>query len=373
MLTDGVGRHPMTLTQPDALRILRFCLGADDSGSATVRPDGGCVITIALCRSSYEVRAFEGDTFEESLRSASSAGALKAACVDKQIAFLSRREPGDEATSPLPEPATEEVTLVEEAHAVSPFLSLAGVVHSLLHETQRERGLSTMFTASRGRLQGSELTAQWRRTDQRRKALTDLVRTEGQIPPRQVLYRIDRAQTLLTQLGTMRRGVEDLVVTAPQVIDAYTAVNAELLATLDAYMVAGVDTTQRSGALACVALLYAKERAGGERAQLTDAFFKDRFSEGQRLSVAALIAAQSSYLHIFSTAAPRAAEQLLRRLMASPTATDVQRMESIVYSPNDGGFGIDATAWFKQISKKIDMLGDVSTTVLALLRDHEQQ
>ena len=93
----------MPLAQPDAVRILRFCLAADDSGSATVGADGECRITVALCRSSYEVRTFDGATFEEALRRAGSAGVLKAACVDKQIAFLARRDPGDEA-QPTPTP-----------------------------------------------------------------------------------------------------------------------------------------------------------------------------------------------------------------------------------------------------------------------------
>src|SRR5438270_1894913 len=84
----------MPLNQSDAIRILRFCLGADDSGSASQRPDGACLVTIALCRASYEVHAFEEPTFEQALRRAAGAGALKAACVDKQIAFLARRDPG---------------------------------------------------------------------------------------------------------------------------------------------------------------------------------------------------------------------------------------------------------------------------------------
>jgi len=359
------------LAQTDALRILRFCLGADDSGSATERPEGGCSVTIALCRSSYEVRTFEGDTFEEALRRAGNTGALKAACVDKQIAFLSRREPGaaDATSAFLPEVRVE--VLAPRHRADSPFLRLASAIHALLHETQRERGISTMFTASSGRLQGPELAPQWKRTDRRRAALGEVLRALGEGIPPTVALRLDRGQALLTQLGITRAGVEDLVITAPQVIDVYTALNAELLAALDAFTVKGVEDAERGGALACVALLYAKERMGGERAQLTDAFLKNQFSEGQRLSVASLIASQASYLHMFSTAAPRAAEQQLRRLMASPTATDVHRMESIVFGPNDAGFGVDAGTWFKQISKKIDMLGEVSTTVISLLRDKD--
>jgi hypothetical protein len=361
---------PMPLDHSDAVRILRFCLAADDSGTANVRDDGSCAVTIALCRSSYEVRTFEGATFEEALRRAGNGGALKIACVDKQIAFLARRAPGLEGPTPAPGIATPPPLMPanDVGSPVSPFLALAGALGGLLHETQRERGISTLFVASRGQLLRAELAEQHARLDAQRAATLALLEHAHRTPPA-VRHRLDRAGTLLGQLGTTRTGVEDLVVTPPQIISFYSSVNVELLAALDAFMVAGVTGAGRSGALACVALLYAKEKTGIERAQLADAFFEDRFADGQRLSVAALIAAQTSYLHIFSAAAPRAAEQLLRRTLASPAVAEVERMESVVYAGTDAGFGVDPTTWFSAISRKIDLMGDVSASVIQMLRE----
>jgi hypothetical protein len=365
----------MSLAQPDALRILRFCLGADDSGSAAVMADGSCVVTVVLCQSSFQAHTFEGATFDEALRRAGTSGSLKLACVEKQIAFLARRDPDSAPYEPEPaqglgtptavEALASSLSLDEES---SPFLKLAGGIHALLHETQHERGISTLFAASRGRLLANKLSAQWRRTDRQRKALADMMRT-FESPPSAVVHRLDRASALLGHLAPTRAGLEDQVVTAPRIINDYSAINTELLAALDAYMVTGSIGPQRSGALACLALLYAKEKTGIERAQLADAFFADRFSEGQRLSVATAIAAQASYLHIFSAAAPRAAEQLLRRMLASPAAAEVQRMEKVVFAGSEAGFGIDASTWFTLISRKIDMLGDVSSSVITMLRE----
>ena len=225
-----------------------------------------------------------------------------------------------------------------------------------------------MFVASRGRLPGPELLRQRSRVDAQRAVLARVLRDATDVPAA-VRHRFDRANALWEKLGATRAGIDDLVVTAAQEIAFYSGLNLELLSALDAFVVTGVTGPRRSSALACVALLYAKEKAGVERAQLTDAFLEDRFSEGQRLSVAALIAAQASYLHIFSAAAPRAADQLLRRTLASHEASEVQRMESVVYGAEDEGFGIDASTWFAMISRKIDMLGDVSTTVIKMLKE----
>jgi hypothetical protein len=357
----------MPLSSSTAARILRFCLGADDSGSATSRPDGSCVVTVALSQSSYEVLTFVGASFEEALRAAAAGGAVKAACIDKQIAFLARRPPSDEPIAPL--------LIVNaggghaaSAQATSRFLELTDAVGALVHETQRERGMSTLFVGSGGRLLRTDLREQRRQTDRRHQALTALLDEAAAAPP-PVRRRLERAETLLSAVNPLRAGIEDGVVTSPLVIETFTAVNAELLAAIDAFMAASALDTDRSSALACVALLHAKEKTGIERAQLSSAFVEDRFTSSQRLAVAALIAAQSSYLHIFSTVAPRPAEQLLRRTLASPEAADVKRMESVVYGEDEHGFGIDPSSWFASITRKIDMLGDVANATISLIRE----
>jgi methyl-accepting chemotaxis protein len=248
------------------------------------------------------------------------------------------------------------------------FLALAEAVGALLHETQRERGLSTLVAGSRGRLLARDLERQWRRTEARRSGLQALL--DEHAMPGAVRRRFERAEKLLSPLGSLRAGVKAREVGAPQVIEAYTAVNTELLAVTDAFMVAGAMGGGPSHALACVALLYAKEKTGVERAQLANVFLEDRFADQQRLSVAALLAAQSSYFHIFSAAAPRAADQLLRRALASPAATEVQRMEGVVLDgESDHGFGIDPVVWFEAMTRKIEMLAGVSRTVITMLRE----
>ena len=78
----------MPLSRQDSLRLLRFCLGPDDSGSVEVADDGAALVTIAPAEPSIGVRTFEAATFDAALRMAVDAGLLKAACVEKQIVFL---------------------------------------------------------------------------------------------------------------------------------------------------------------------------------------------------------------------------------------------------------------------------------------------
>jgi hypothetical protein len=358
----------MPIGSADATRILRFCLGADDSGQATLTPDGTCVVTIALCRASYEVLTFKAPTFEEALRAAGAAGAVKAACIDKQIAFLSRGEAREESPLRLPLAFTAPAPPTPTPTSRFSFLELTDAVGALVHETQRERGMSTLFIGSGGRLLSGDLREQWHQTDRRHRALLDLLKRENAAPAL-VRRRLERAETLLATVAPLRTGVAEGVVTPPLVIEAFNKVNAELLAAVDTFMAFGTLDADRTAAMACLTLLHAKEKTGIERAQLTTAFVEDRFTSDQRIAVAALIASQSSYLHMFAAVAPRPAEQLLRRTLASNAVTEVSRMESVVFGHDDSGFGIDPSAWFTTITRKIDMLGEVAKVTLSLLRE----
>src|SRR5262245_66429849 len=116
----------MPLARTDALRLLRFCLGPDDSGSVEVADDGAALVTIAPAEPSLGIRTFEATTFDAALRMAVDAGLLKAACVEKQILFLEGGvSRGGDATTPAP------------ARRPRPdlFPKLMAAMSGLLHET----------------------------------------------------------------------------------------------------------------------------------------------------------------------------------------------------------------------------------------------
>jgi hypothetical protein len=358
----------MSLSSSDASRVLRFCLVADDAGTVEEREDGACVVTIVTARPTYQVHSFEEASFESALRAAAAGGVLRAVCVEKQIAFTMRKDPLADAAAARPPGRGASGDAAGAAATGSAFLALADAVGSLVHETQRERGVSTLFVGSGGHLVGDELTPQWKRTDQQRAALFEIVGRELGALPAAVQRRFQHASSLLGAIDGTRDAVVGARVEAARVIEVYSVLNAALLGAIEAYMTATVAGVSRNDALAYVVLLHAKEKVGIERAQLAVAFLRDRFEQGQRLSVAALIAAQATYLHIFSATAPQADGQALRQALTSPAAVEVQRMESVVFMDGDAGFGIDASTWFRTVSRKIDLLGDVSTAMLGTLR-----
>ncbi|MES1204389.1 MAG: nitrate- and nitrite sensing domain-containing protein [Pseudomonadota bacterium] len=311
-----------------------------------------------------EIQRFESGTFESALRLAADAGVLKSVCLEKQIAFLAKTLParasgaGDDDVSPG---ATRELT------GERLFPSLTAAISALVHEIQVERGTSSVYLSSQGRLFASEMRGQWGATDERRTQLTTLLRSHAGGLPGPFVAHLEHAERLLAELGALRAEVEALNASAAGAIERYSNVTRDLLFVIDSLAMNGFYARSRPTALAWMALLHAKEKTGQERAQLATAFTQDRYADGQHAVVSALIASCDSYLHVFSAAAPRLAGDLLRQKLQTDVATAVTDMERVALRRREGGFGIDPRAWFSTMSRKMDFLGDVESSIRASL------
>ncbi|HEY7376597.1 MAG TPA: nitrate- and nitrite sensing domain-containing protein [Polyangia bacterium] len=350
----------MPLTRQDALRLLRFCLGPDDSGSIEVGDDGAALVTIFPAEPSLGVRTFEAPTFDGAMRLAVDAGLLKAACVEKQILFLEGggARAGDATPAPAP-----------RRHRPDMFPKLMAAMSGLLHETQNERGMSAIAAASSGRIFRRELPRQRERTDARRDRLASLWREVGDGLGASLTGRFDRVDRCLRQLVAGRAEIDGGQTPPAAVVEAYTRANAELLGIGDAALVAYASADNRPNALACVVLLYAKEKTGIERARIGAGLAAQAISDEDRRALAALTSARSSYLHVFSATAPRPAEQLLERALASASYEQLTHMEDLLLAGRETEIDVDARGWFNAVSREMDHLGEIGTAALGFVGD----
>jgi hypothetical protein len=346
------------LTRQDALRLLRFCLGPDDSGSIEVADDGAALVTIAPAEPSIGVRTFEASTFDAALRMAVDAGLLKAACVEKQILFLEGGAPrGPDASAAAP-PRRPRPDL---------FPKLIAAMSGLLHETQNERGMSAIAAASSGRIFRRELPRQRERMDVRRERFLSLWREMGDTLGASLAGRFDRVDGCLRQLIAGRGEIDDGRTAPAEVIASYTRTNAELLGIGDAALVAYASADNRPNALACVVLLYAKEKTGIERARIGAGLAAKAISDDDRRALAALTSARTSYLHVFAATAPRPAEQLLERALASASYLELTQMEELLLAGRESEIDLDARGWFNAVTREMDHLGEIGTAALGFV------
>jgi hypothetical protein len=335
----------MALSDEEATRVVQFCLAGDGWGVAVSEQDTR-VLKMVLSRSVSETTAyrFEGATFEAALDEAVAAGVLKASSVEKQIAFI-----GNAGTTSAPP------TSVESAL----FAAITAGISALVHETQRERGVSALYAASGGQVFGDELVEQWARTDRRSSELFALRRKHGDRLPAGVSRDLKIADRLLAQVVASRGRVKSLGTVPAELIESYSKLNGEILAIIDDLSRLVANPLQRPAALAWMALLYAKEKTGIERAQLASAFARDEFLAGQHQSLPGLIAGRECYLHLFRAAAPPNVVKQLRQRLPRDVTDDVARMEQIALGRQNGHFGIDAASWFDAMTRLMDTMAQV--------------
>ena len=116
-------------------------------------------------------------------------------------------------------------------------------------------------------------------------------------------------------------------------------------------------------------LLYAKEKTGIERARIGAGLAAQSISDDDRRALAALTSARTSYLHVFAATAPRPAEQLLDRALASTSYAELTRMEELLLAGRETEIDVDARGWFNVVSREMDHLGEIGTAALGFVGD----
>jgi methyl-accepting chemotaxis protein len=261
--------------------------------------------------------------------------------------------------------AHDECVSPAEARRREAFLRLARVVGALLHESQRERGVSALHVKSGRRLFAADLAAQRARTDVRARGAKELVAQIGSTLFDDGPGALDRLGVATRDVVAVRGEIERSSATPDRVLSAFSFLNDELLAEIDDGAAHVSDGEVRCLAFASLALLHAKEKTGVERARLGAAFVTGELSLNDRLALAELVAARTSYLHVYAMSAPSPAAQMLRRVLAAPPAVEVRRIEDRLIAPDARAMTIDAATWYSTITSKIEMLGDVADATLS--------
>ena len=237
-----------------------------------------------------------------------------------------------------------------------------------VHELQKERGLSAGFLGGDGSRFATELKAQRKRVDARVGELETSWRAMDAGP--ELVRRFQSVQVLLGRLRSFRRQVDDGTVTLEEMLGFYSRLDALMLDFVLRF--AFVTDTGRvtRAVIAYGNFLMAKERAGLERAVLTNAFAADRFAPGQFRRFTELATAQETYLDVFDSLADPDAVQDYLAVRRSPAEQAVQRLRRVAFDKAEtGGFGVDPEDAFQTLTQRIEGLKKVEDRLSARLMD----
>src|ERR1700756_1506642 len=117
----------------------------------------------------------------------------------------------------------------EEMADLGEFAEGAGKVSRLVHELQRERGLSVIFLGSKGSQMRSELLEQRKRTDKERQDTSTSMKMFAVLDSRDVRDAVAKAESAVAFIDKVRSAVDGQTMTASDSSASYSDTIAKLL------------------------------------------------------------------------------------------------------------------------------------------------
>lgn len=263
-------------------------------------------------------------------------------------------------------------TITQEMDKIQNLTRFAGRISALVHETQKERGATAGYLGSGSEEFKNRLLKQRELTNTRRSELDAFMQS---FDPNQ--FGTDFAEQLelgFVQLGSLdsqRKAITAGQLPAGKAIGYYTKMNGLLLDSIGRAALVTPDGELAVQINAYSAFLKSKERAGIERAVISNTFAKDSFGPGMYEKFIGLVAIQDSFLGEFKNIALPEAKEFYEEKLASPLVTQVEEFREIaIQNAAQGGFGQDAGVWFDTITKKINLLKEVDDYLAVQLLDN---
>ncbi|HEX04482.1 MAG TPA: hypothetical protein ENH10_04910, partial [Bacteroidetes bacterium] len=262
-----------------------------------------------------------------------------------------------------------QLTTVHEMETVGDLVEFSISVGNLVHETQKERGMSAGFLGGDGVEFRDALSTQRENVDAREKeleaAILKLTYLDGGADILSVLNGVVKE---LDKRESIRRQVDNRSIEVRSAVAYYTDINSDLLEMIGVVSTLTTEGHVKGQANAYLAFLLAKERAGIERAVLSNTFASDQFSPGMSDYFRSLVTQQESFLKVFELGAEDDLLSEYNTIISSSAAKEANRLRSIAMENEiTGEFGVDPVHWWDVQTSKINLLKGLENTIAAQL------
>ena len=236
---------------------------------------------------------------------------------------------------------------VENMDKLEEAVVLAQKISAMVHEFQKERGMTAGFLSSRGKKFAKELVEQRKLSNKRIKEMKEYLSTiDTNNYPTKFTKTFNNGMLELQKLIKYRQDISGFTTTKDIAISYYTNMNGWFLDSIGAISYMAENSENMKLLNAYTNFLYAKERAGVERAVGTAIFAKDNFTTAERDKFLKLIVEQNSFLKSFNIMADHSLKLQFNLILDKKILNEVQRMrDKIIYHRSIGGFGISDKDW----------------------------
>ena len=242
----------------------------------------------------------------------------------------------------------------DAANNVEILVLLTGKNSELVHELQKERGATAGFLGSKGQAFGSILRNQRADTDKKLSSLMQYIKANTElIGSPQVQKLIRNSQSELDKLHTIRTKVDDLNIDAAAAIGYYTSTNALLLSSASVISDYSPNSEMTQKLMAYSSYLQGKERAGIERAVLSNAFSEGALSKQGFEKLIKLITEQETYFASFLQFTTEEQKAAFRALDKERAVRKVNEYRDFARADE---MNQSSEQWFEAATQRINLL-----------------
>ena len=236
-------------------------------------------------------------------------------------------------------------------------------ISSLLHETQKERGMSAGYLGSNGVKFKDNLMPQKELTNKTLKEFEIMIETlDSKIYPQNANILVSNILEELSILDKTRENIKDLKIDTKNALFYYTNLNSMLLDFI-ALTTTKIEKEKDTRTLiAYYNFLMAKERTGIERAIGSNTFAAKSFATGMYEKYAGLVYEQQMFIDAFLKYSIDENKKFFEEKISHPVINELKNMSKILLSYGDDKnvqLNIDSILWFDKMTEKINILKQI--------------
>lgn len=227
----------------------------------------------------------------------------------------------------------DKMRVKSEMDVVAEMSDVSVSANNLVHNLQKERGLSAGYLGSGGKKFTQELRAHWNETN---NTLTEFKQNVSEsyrsILSPDATEALNIALSELDRIKNMRNEIGELKIAKGVAVKYYTNINTKLLSLTEQIPRISSNTEVASKASAYNYFLAAKERSGIERAVLSGAFANDKFDQGGFDKFSSLVTMQNTFLGLFKKYATEEDLKFYETTVSGEAINETERMRSVAFS-----------------------------------------
>jgi len=262
---------------------------------------------------------------------------------------------------------SQSISTNQEMAQLTQFTNLSTVYSELVHELQKERGMTAGFLGSKGEKFGKKLQKQRKETNIKNKWRLDYWQ-KYQFSHPKISSLNNEINQQLQQLNTIRTNVNQQNISLTKALTYYTQLNAQLLSISTIISDISTDAAISQKIVAYYNFIQGKERAGIERAVLSNTFSMDSFSNGMLVKLITLMSEQKTYFSNFKAFASNSNERYFEQQMNNSAINEVKKLRQLALDKaSTGQFNVEAEYWFDQSTQRIGQIKKIEDQLSATL------